>query len=391
MRKNLKLALVLVICLGMFIPAFALAERVDLKGEKITMSILGIAGWFPSKLGVDMSPAFAEYAEKKYGYKVQFTFEEAPFTSLFQKAAASLATKSDDYNIIVSDSQWLGGFAAPGWIVKLNDMIEKNRKDKLLDPAERDAFKAKYGFELPKSFEDFETLTYPDFEKMLQFFTRPDQDFYGIAQHYSKVYDFVCTAAHNYIWSRGGRIWDNKTGQVWGILNTDANAKSLEAYKKSLKYAPPGAVNYGNSEIMEAWNGGKVFCAVMWAAVGQFMMEPKGGQPMIVPPPAHLLNGDGKPNRIYSMGGQPWVINSFNDKEKMQVAEDFMEWWYTEEVQMEFARRGGNPVIKSVLNKPGFEDIKPWFRGYKWMLSTSKGRDFWHNPMYSVMMAKQQA
>jgi multiple sugar transport system substrate-binding protein len=127
MRKNLKLALVLVICLGMFIPAFALAERVNLKGEKITMSILGIAGWFPSKLGVDMSPAFAEYAEKKYGYKVQFTFEEAPFTSLFQKAAASLATKSDDYNIIVSDSQWLGGFAAPGWIVKLNDMIEKNR------------------------------------------------------------------------------------------------------------------------------------------------------------------------------------------------------------------------------------------------------------------------
>jgi multiple sugar transport system substrate-binding protein len=57
---------------------------------------------------------------------------------------------------------------------------------------------------------------------------------------------------------------------------------------------------------------------------------------------------------------------------------------------MEFARRGGNPVIKSVLNKPGFEDIKPWFRGYKWMLSSSKGRDFWHNPMYSVMMAKQQ-
>jgi len=224
MRKNLKLALVLVICLGMLIPASVLAERVDLKGEKITMSILGIAGWFPSKLGVDMSPAFADYAKKKYGYDVQFTFEEAPFTSLFQKAAASLATKSDDYNIIVSDSQWLGGFAAPGWIVKLNDMIEKNpnlkaiewydqvvvdtymsyplgsdnywgfplegdtmvlyvRKDKLLDPAERDAFKAKYGFDLPKSFEDFETLAYPDFEKMLEFFTRPDQDFYGIAQH----------------------------------------------------------------------------------------------------------------------------------------------------------------------------------------------------------------
>jgi len=173
-------------------------------------------------------------------------------------------------------------------------------------------------------------------------------------------------------------------------LNTAENAKSLKEYKESLKYAPPGAVNYGNSELMEAWNGGKVFCAIMWAAVGQYMMEPKGGQTMIVPPPAHLINGTGKPNRVYSMGGQPWVINSFNDKVKMQVAEDFMEWWYTEDVQMEFARRGGNPVIKSVLNKPGFEEMKPWFRGYKWMLSDKRGRDFWHNPMFAVMLAKQQ-
>jgi len=431
MKKTIKRLLVLFICVGIAIPAIADTGRTELKGKKITMSTLGIAGWYPSKLGVDMSPAFAEYAKKKYGYDVEFTFEEAPFTSLFQKAAASLATKSDAYNIIVVDSQWLGGLAAPGWIIKLNDVIDKNpqlkaidwydqivvdtymsyplgsdnywgfplegdvmvlyvRKDKLLDPVERKAFKAKYGMEMPKTFEDFEKLTYPDFVKILEFFTRPEKDFYGIAQHYSKVYDFVCTAAHNYIWSRGGRIWDNKTNQVWGVLNTPENAKSLEAYKESLKWAPPGAVNYGNSELMEAWNGGKVFCAIMWSAVGNFMMKPKDGEVMIVPPPMHLINGDGKPNRIYSMGGQPWVINAFNNKEVMQVAKDFMEWWYTEDVQMEFARRGGNPVIKSVLNKPDFEKIKPWFRGYKWMLNQSKGRDFWHNPMYSVMLAKQQ-
>ena len=126
MKRMFKIVFVLVICPGMLIPASALADRVDLKGEKITMSILGIAGWFPSKLGVEMSPAFAEYAKEKYGYDVKFTFEEAPFETLFQKAAASLATRSDDYNIIVSDSQWLGGFAAPGWIVKLNDMIDNN-------------------------------------------------------------------------------------------------------------------------------------------------------------------------------------------------------------------------------------------------------------------------
>ncbi len=28
--------------------------------------------------------------------------------------------------LIVSDSQWIGGFAEPGWIVKLNDIIKDN-------------------------------------------------------------------------------------------------------------------------------------------------------------------------------------------------------------------------------------------------------------------------
>ena len=157
-----------------------------------------IGAWLDNSGDAAELEAFADYAKQKYGYDVQFTFEEAPFETLFQKAAASLATRSDDYNIIVSDSQWLGGFAAPGWIVKLNDMIESNpnlkaieyydqivvdtymsyplgsdnywgfplegdtmvlyvRKDKLLDPAERKAFNAKFGFEMPKTFEYFES------------------------------------------------------------------------------------------------------------------------------------------------------------------------------------------------------------------------------------------
>lgn len=431
MRKVGGLLIGMIVFLGIMSYNPAFAQRVDLQGKTINMSILGIGGWFPSKLGVDMSPAFAQYAKKRYGYDVKFTFDEASFTDLFRKAATSLVAQSDAHNIIVVDSQWLGGLAAPGWIVKLNDMITNNpalnaiqwhdpivvdtymsyplgsdnfwglplegdtmvlyiRKDKLLDPGERKAFKTKYDFEMPQTFEDFEKLTMPDFEKMLAFFTRPDEDFYGIAQHYSKVYDFVCTAAHNYIWSRGGRIWNNETGQVWGILNTPENAKSLEEYKKSLQWAPPGAENFTNSHIMDAWNNGNVFCAIMWSAVGQFMMEPRNGEAMIAPPPMHLINGDGEPNRIYSMGGQPWVINAFNDNEHLQVAEDFMEWWYTEKVQMEFARLGGNPVIASVLEQPKFDKMKPWFRTYKYMLRKSRGRDFWHHPLYSKMLAIQQ-
>ncbi|MFN8451772.1 MAG: extracellular solute-binding protein [Anaerolineae bacterium] len=135
-----------------------------------------------------------------------------PFSALFQKGATSLATHSQEYNIIIADSQWLGAFAEAGWIVKLSDLFDQYpqfdlevydpvvrstyqtypdgsdeiwglpqeadvivlfvRKDLLLDPDERAAFTAKYGWDMPQSFEDFESLTFDKFEQMAAFFTR---------------------------------------------------------------------------------------------------------------------------------------------------------------------------------------------------------------------------
>ena len=100
-------------------PAVAAAQDSPLAGKTIDMTILGIAGWPPSRLGVDMAnELFKPFAKETYGYDVNFSFEEAPFESLFQKAATSLQSGSAQYNIIISDSQWLGALAEPGWIVR---------------------------------------------------------------------------------------------------------------------------------------------------------------------------------------------------------------------------------------------------------------------------------
>ena len=105
----------------------AVAQDNPLAGQTIDMTILGIAGWPPSRLGVDLAnDLFKPYAKETYGYDVTFAFEEAPFESLFQKAATSLQSESAQYNIIISDSQWLGALAEPGWIVRLNDIIAEN-------------------------------------------------------------------------------------------------------------------------------------------------------------------------------------------------------------------------------------------------------------------------
>jgi multiple sugar transport system substrate-binding protein len=412
-----------------FINRLKAKEAHPLAGQKITLNVLGIAGWLPSSLGVKMSPLFADYVKDRYGYDVSFGFAEAPFSDLFQKAATSLATKSQEYNIIIADSQWLGALAKPGFILKLNEVIAQNkelqiewysqtivdayqiypdgtkelwgfpqegdtialyvRKDLLEDPREQQAFQAKYNAKLPQTFEDFDTLTMAEFEKVVAFFTRPDKQLWGTAMQYSRVYDFATCYLYPFLWSQGGEIWDPKTGQIEGILNSAINAKALEQAKGWLKYQPPGALNYGIAEEVDVFTQGKVFSCFQWAAVGLAMITPENkNKVLVVPPPKHGTGADAK--RVYTIGGQPWVINAYNDSAKMRVAIDFMKWWYLSETTLEYARRGGNPCDRATLAKPEFDAINPWNRAYKFMLAPGRSRDFWHDPKYSELLALQQ-
>lgn len=406
------------------------AQDHPLKGKKIDMAILGIGGWLPSRLGVDMSPLFAEYAKEKYGYDVNFTFAEAPFSALFQKAASTLATRSQEYNIIISDSQWLGAFAEPGWIVNVSGLIEKYpeldiewydevvvnsymeypegsgdywglpqegdtialfvRTDLFGDPEEQKAFKEKYGWDLPQTFEDWENVSMTAFEDIAEFFTRPDEELYGTALQYSKEYDFMTMYLYPFMFSMGGDIWDPEERKVYGILNSDVNAKAMEWNKKMLQYQPPGAINYGIAEEIDAFTQDKVATAFQWAAVGLGMITDENKDRVMVVPPPGFKQDDGSLKRLYSIGGQPWVVNAFNDEAHMTVAIDFLKWWYLPETQLEFAKRGGNPCVKAVLESEGFEDIQPWFRAFKYMLRTDRSRDFWHEAKYSEMLAAQQ-
>src|SRR5215213_2814220 len=52
------------------------AQESPLAGQTIDMTILGIAGWPPSRLGVDLAnELFKPYAKETYGYDVSFSYE----------------------------------------------------------------------------------------------------------------------------------------------------------------------------------------------------------------------------------------------------------------------------------------------------------------------------
>ncbi len=401
-----------------------------LKGQKFEMSILGIGGWVPSRLGVYMSPIFSEYAKEHYGYDVNFTFTDSPFSRLFHVAATSLEKGNQDYNIIISDSQWLGALAEKKWIVNISDLITQYpeldiewwapiliesymeypndsgtlwgllqeadvlvlfvRKDLFENPGEQKAFTAQYGTTLPQSFEDFEQLSMQEFENIASFFTRPEQDLYGTAMQSSHEYDFLTMYLYSFMFSMGGDIWNPGDGKIYGVLNSDTNADAMKWHKRFLNYQPPDALNYGISDNMEAFAEGKVATALQWSAVGLAMITPENHENVIVVPPPGIRQADGSLRRIYPIGGQPWVINAFNDDAHMRVAIDFLQWWYLPETQLEFAKGGGNPALRATLDMPGFDDIQPWFRAMKYMLNQERARDFWHSPKYAELLAVQQ-
>jgi multiple sugar transport system substrate-binding protein len=449
MRRGIALGLSATALAGIvsaYQPSRAVAQENPLAGQTIDMTILGLAGWPPSSLGVDMAnEIFKGYAKENYGYDVTFASEGAPFEALFQKAATSLQSGSAQYNIIISDSQWLGAFAEPGWIVRLNDIIAENpdldidfveaaatgyriypdgtdniygfpeegdvialyvRQDLMTDQTERDAYKAANGDEdLPQTFEEWEDIDIDRYERICQHFTRPDDNLYGTALQWSKVYDYVSCYAYPFMFSNGGEAWDPKTGQVEGIVNSDINIQGLERCKSFLQYAPPGATNYGIAEEVDVFTSGTVATCWQWAALGPQMINQKaGGEPgevadadkpvtpdmVLITIPPGFKQADGSLSRTYTLGGQPWVINAYNDDAHMQVAIDFMKWWYLPETQLEFSKRGGNSAVRAVLDDPNYESLQPHFRAYKYMISNNHSKDFWHDPSYSEMLRVQQ-
>src|SRR5215213_4498226 len=422
------------------------AQDNPLAGQSIDMTILGIAGWPPSRLGVDLAnELFKPYAKETYGYDVNFAFEEAPFPDLFQKIATSLQSGSDQYNIIISDSQWLGALAEPGWIVRLNDIIAENpeldiqfeeaaaiayriypdgsdniygfpqegdtialyvRQDLMTDQGERDAYKsANDGEDLPQTYDEWLEVDIDRYERICQHFTRPDDNLYGTVFQWSKVYDYVSCYAYPFMYSNGGEAWDPATGQIEGILNSEINIAGLEHNKRFLQYAPPGSANVGLTDEPAIFTAGTIATCWEWAALGPQMLNQKiPGEPgevadpakpvtpdmvLIVPPPG-FRQEDGTLNRVYTLGGQPWVLNAFNDEVHQQVAIDFMKFWYLPETQLEFSRRGGDSAVTAVLDDPGYDDLQPHFKAYKYMIRENRSKDFWHDPNYAQMLALQQ-
>ena len=254
----------------LFTLAFGLYARCE-----VTLTIAW-AEWDPANFLVQLAKDFT----KETG--IQVVVDQIPWGQFETKVFTTLAAKPDTYDIIIGDSQWLGKAAKGGHYMDLTSWMKTNninknispmalkylgeypkgsgkyyavpaetdcngfayRKDLFENPKEKQAFKAKYGYNLavPK--------TYKEMKDIAEFFTRPKANppLYGIALWLAKDYDSVTMGFQQVMWSFGGSYGDEKTYKVQGILNSPAGIQALEYYVSLAKFTPPGSENYYWSE-----------------------------------------------------------------------------------------------------------------------------------------------
>jgi multiple sugar transport system substrate-binding protein len=147
------------------------------------------------------------------------------------------------------------------------------RIDLFEDPKEKEAFKAKYGYDLavPQDWKQYLDIA--------EFFTRPDQGLWGTAEAYRRggqqFWFFFSHAASytNILGQKGAMFFNPETMDA--EINNPGWVRGLEEYVKSSKLAPPNALNFSFGEVNAAVAGGQVAQSIGWGDTGVIAADPK--------------------------------------------------------------------------------------------------------------------
>ena len=340
---------------------------------------------------------------------------QIPWTQFQDDIFKSFTVKSDLYDIVIGDSQWLGRNSVGGHYIDLTEWINENidvdsiygpamtafaeypkgsknywalpaevdaagyvyRKDLFENPEEMAAFQEKYGYALapPK--------TYAQLRDIAEFFTRPEQDLYGIATWYSKAYDGITMGFQQVMWSYGASYGDPDTFKVDGYINSEKAVKALEYYKDLLQFAPPDAPNFYYDETNGAYLAGKVAMAMNYYAFFPGLVD-SGNNPTSHDKSGFFIAPAGPDGDHYiSIGGQGMSISTYSKNKKL--AKQYLKWFMQKPVQEKWAKLGGFTPVKEILQSDTFINATPYNEAFA--ASFPYLRDFWAVPEYQELLS----
>ncbi len=383
------------------------------KAEELTLCW---AAWDPANALVELSKDF----EAKSGHTMKFEF--VPWPNFADRMLNELNSGGKLCDLMIGDSQWIGGAAENGQYVKLNDFFAKEgikmedfipatvvgyaewpknspnywalpafgdvvgwtyRKDWFSRPELQAEFKTKYGRDLvvPKTFAELKDIA--------EFFQGRDIDgkkVYGAAIYTERGSEGITMGAMDVLYSFGFQ-YDNpaKPYELEGFVNSPQSVAGLEFYKALYDCCtPPGSSDTYMSENIDAYKSGQVALQMNFAFIwpGIHADANVGGDKSgYFPNPA---GPDGK--QFAQLGGQGISVVAASSKQ--DAALEYIKWFAQPEIQNKWWSLGGYSALRSVVEDPGFATSQPYAQTF--LDSMAIVKDFWAEPSYASLLQASQ-
>ncbi len=371
------------------------------------------AAWDPANALVELSKDF----EKASGTTMKYEF--VPWPNFADRMLNELNSGGKLCDLLIGDSQWIGGSAENGYYVKLNDFFDKEgikmsdfadatvyaystwpkgspnywalpamgdanawfyRKDWFENPEIAGEFKAKHNRDLapPK--------TWTEFKEVAQFFQGRQIDgktVYGAAIFTERASEGITMGATSALYPYGFK-YENTPGKydMEGAVNSADAVAGLEMYKEIYECCtPPGYTDSYMGEGLDAFKSGQVAMMMNWFAFmpGMVKDEQVGKVTGFFVNPSQKVAAS-------TLGGQG--ISVVANTDNMEGALAYVKWFAQPDVQKKWWALGGYACHKAVLNDPSFKDSQPF--AAQFLEAMGGVQDFWQEPAYASLLQAMQ-
>ena len=404
--KKLKLLLA-----TLLIPATSLFSISSVQAEDLTLCW---AAWDPANALVELSKEF----EAQSGHNMNFEF--VPWPNFADRMLNELNSGGQLCDLLIGDSQWIGGGAENGHYVKLNSFFDREgismddfapatvyaystwpkgspnyyalpamgdangwfyRKDWFSRADIRADFRKMYGRELAEPKTQLELM------EIAKFFQGREIDgntVYGVSIFTERGSEGITMGATGALYAWGFK-YENSPGSydMEGAVNSPEAVEALEYYKSLYECCtPPGYTNAYMSKSLDAFKSGQVAMAMNWFAFfpGLYQDPDTGGDKIdfFVNPPQNIAAS--------TLGGQGISVVSYS--EKQDAALEYIKWFAQPDVQAQWWALGGYSAHNSVLNDPSFVDSQPFAGDF--LVAMQGVQDFWQEPAYAELLLAMQ-
>ena len=381
------------------------------QGKTITLCW---AAWDPANALVELSKEFTAKT------KVNMKFEFVPWPNFADRMLNELNSKGKLCDLIIGDSQWIGGAAESGHYVKLNDFFAKEgikmsdfmpatvlgysewpkntpnywalpamgdalgwtyRKDWFARPELKAEFKKKYNRDLAPP------ATWAEFKQVAEFFTRTidGKKVYGTYLFTERGSEGITMGVSNVLYPYGFKYEDPKKHYAMdGFVNGPDAVKGLEFYKELYKCCtPPGLTNSYMGEGLDAFKSGQVAMMMNWFAFfpGLYKDPNVGGDKI-----GFFVNPAGPKGKGSQLGGQGISVVAYSPNRAEAL--EYIKWFASPDVQKKWWALGGYSCHKAVLQDAGFKASAPF--ASEFLTAMDQVVDFWAEPSYAQLLLAEQ-